>query len=142
MAPTTVPMKNGVSSEENANAAPAARCWGSRVISLRKANPAPRSTIPPSRQPQRQRERGHHRGECVRERGPEDDQVEDQPDVVGLPDGGDRLVDQGARRPAAGGGAGQQVPQAAAEVGPAQDGVQGNPGQQDGPNGGGHYDST
>jgi hypothetical protein len=34
MAPTTVPMKNGVSSEEKANAAPAARCQASLVISL------------------------------------------------------------------------------------------------------------
>ena len=48
MAPTTVPMKNGVSREENANTAPARRCGPSRVISLRKANPAPRSTIPAS----------------------------------------------------------------------------------------------
>ena len=46
MAPTTVPMKNGVSSEEKAKVAPAARCWGSRDSSSRKANPAPRSTIP------------------------------------------------------------------------------------------------
>src|SRR5262249_54644859 len=61
---------------------------------------------PGQRQPQRQRQGGHHRGERVRERGPEDDQVEDQPDVVGLPHRGDRLVDQGARRPPPRGGAG------------------------------------
>ncbi len=86
---------------------------------------------PGQRQPQRQGEGGHHRGERVGERGPEDDQVEDQPDVVGLPHGGDRLVDQGPRRPAPRGGAGQQIPQAAAEVGPAQHRVQGDPGEQD-----------
>ena len=56
--------------------------------------------------------------------------------------GRDRLVDQAARRPAAPVAAGQQVPQAAAEVGPAQDGVQGDGGQQDGPDRVGHYDST
>ena len=39
MAPTPVPMKNGVSNEEKAKVAPAARCWGSRDSSLRKANP-------------------------------------------------------------------------------------------------------
>ena len=46
MAPITVPMKNGVTSEEKAKAAPAARCRGSGDSSLRNANPAPRSTIP------------------------------------------------------------------------------------------------
>jgi hypothetical protein len=48
MAPMTVPMKNGVSSEEKAKVAPATRCRLSRVISLRKAKPAPRSTTPPT----------------------------------------------------------------------------------------------
>jgi hypothetical protein len=46
MAPITVPMKKGVSSEEKAKAAPAARCRPGRDSSLRKANPEPRSTIP------------------------------------------------------------------------------------------------
>ena len=47
MAPITVPMKNGVSTEENAKVAPAALAKPSREICLRKANPEPRSTIPP-----------------------------------------------------------------------------------------------
>jgi pyruvate dehydrogenase (quinone) len=109
---------------------------------LAEGEPGSAQHDPAGRQPDRQRERGHDRGECVRERGPEDDQVEDEPDVVGFPDRCDRLVDQAARRPAASGGASQQVPQAAAEVGPAQDGVQGHGGQQDGSDGVGHYDST
>jgi hypothetical protein len=48
MAPITVPMKNGVTSEENAKVAPRARCALSPETSLRNANPAPRSTIPAS----------------------------------------------------------------------------------------------
>ena len=48
MAPITVPMKNGVSSEEKAKIAPNARCAPSPETSLRKAKPAPRSTIPAS----------------------------------------------------------------------------------------------
>ena len=132
MAPTTVPMKNGVSREENGEGRAGRALPGcSRVISLRKANPAPRSTIPARASHSGSASGGHHRGEGVRERGPEDDQVEDQPDVVGLPDRGDRLVDQRARGPAPPVAAGQQVPQAAAEVGPAQHRVQGDPGQQD-----------
>ena len=107
---------------------------------LAEGEPGPAQHDPADRQPDRQRERDHHRGECVRERGPEDDQVEDEPDVVGFPDRGDRLVDQVRAAPGRGGGAGQQVPQAAAEVGPAQDGVQGDGGQQDGPYRVGHHD--
>src|SRR5262249_36819414 len=63
---------------------------------LAEGEPGAAQHDPGGRQPQRQGEGGHHRGERVRERGPEDDQVEDQPDVVGLPHRGDRLVDQGA----------------------------------------------
>ena len=126
MAPTTVPMKNGVSSEEKANVAPAARCRLSREIPCGTRSPAPRSTIPADGEPQRQRDSGHHRGERVREGGPEDDQREDEPDVVGLPHRRDRLIDQIAWRSPAPVAAGQQIPQAAAEVGAAQDGVEGD----------------
>ena len=45
-APTTVPMKNGVISEETANNAPVNRCSRSRCAVCRKANPTPRRTIP------------------------------------------------------------------------------------------------
>ena len=44
MAPITVPMKNGVSSEEKAKVAPMVRCTLSPSTSLRKAKPAP---VPP-----------------------------------------------------------------------------------------------
>src|ERR1700759_2575557 len=46
IAPTTVPMKNGVITEERAKVAPAARCSFSPSIDLREANPEPRRTIP------------------------------------------------------------------------------------------------
>src|SRR6202046_4687500 len=46
IAPITVPMKNGTMSEEKAKAAPNRRCQRSVSTSLRKAKPAPRSTIP------------------------------------------------------------------------------------------------
>ena len=46
IAPITVPMKNGTMSEEKAKVAPNRRCQCSVSTSLRKAKPAPRSTIP------------------------------------------------------------------------------------------------
>ena len=45
-APTTVPMKNGVRTEERAKVAPAARRSCRPSTDLRKAKPAPRRTIP------------------------------------------------------------------------------------------------
>ena len=140
MAPTTVPMKNGVTSEENANAAPAARCKPSRDISLRNANPAPRSTTPATASHIGSAQVVITAANAAGKRGPEDDQRKDEPDVVGLPHRGDRLVDQRARLASAPVAAGQQVPQAAAEVGPAQHGVKRDAGQQDGPDRvGGHH---
>ena len=46
IAPTTVPMKNGVRTEERAKVAPAARRPCKPSIDLRKAKPEPRRTIP------------------------------------------------------------------------------------------------
>ena len=60
------------------------------------------------------------RRERLGEAGPEDDEREDQPDVVGLPDRPDRVVDDGARTLAALGAAGGEVPEAGAEVGAAE----------------------
>jgi hypothetical protein len=68
-----------------------------------------------------------HRGEP----GPGDDQDEDQPDVVGLPDRGHGAVHQrprpGSPVPVAGG----EVPEAGAEVGTARAGVGGHRQQED-----------
>ena len=47
-APTTVPMKNGVISEEDAKVAPVSCCTRIRWAVCRKANPTPRSTMPSS----------------------------------------------------------------------------------------------
>src|SRR4051794_16876293 len=44
--PAIVPKKNGVSTDEAANVAPANRCSDVRTSTLRKANPEPRITIP------------------------------------------------------------------------------------------------
>src|SRR4029453_18280259 len=77
----------------------------------------------------------HDRGEGGREPGPEHHQDEDQPDMVGLPHRPDRVLDQGPLTSPAVGPAGDQVPGAGAEVGPAQQGVGGHPdpdhGQED-----------
>src|SRR3712207_7452205 len=51
------------------------------------------------------------RGERPGERRPEDDEDEDQPDVVGLPHRGDRVLDELALAGAAPGAAGEQVPE-------------------------------
>ena len=58
------------------------------------------------------------RDRCERlgEAGPEHDQREDEPDVVGLPDRPDRMGDDGARTLTALGAAGDEVPEAGAEV--------------------------
>ena len=47
-APTTVPMKNGVISEEAAKVAPVSCCSRIRSAVCRNANPTPRSTMPSS----------------------------------------------------------------------------------------------
>ena len=93
--PTTVPMKNGVSTDETANSAlrhapargPAARACGRR-------SPAPRSTIPSAA-----RLSGMNSVEMIDPKASgnavqQHDQHEDQPDVVRLPDRADRPVDQ------------------------------------------------
>ncbi len=55
--------------------------------------------------------------------GPEHDEHEDQPDVVGLPHGPDRPVDELARAPAAVAATGDEAPEAGAEVRAAEDGI-------------------
>ena len=96
IAPTTVPMKNGVSTEEIAKtglAWPRAR----PSITLPKAKPDPAQDDPERRQRERDVERASSpprtpRGNAVQS----DDQDEDQPDVVRLPDRRERVLDPGA----------------------------------------------
>ena len=133
MAPITVPMKNGVSSEENAKVAPSARCRLSRLTSLRNANPAPRSTIPASASHSGSAAAvitaANACGNAVQKMTRAKTSQTWLASHTGVIDSSIRA----ARRAAAPVAAGQQVPQAAAEVGPAQDRVQGDRGQQDGP---------
>ena len=71
------------------------------------------------------------RGERLGEPGPQVDQHEDQPHVVGLPDGSDRALDAASwsRPPAV--PAGEQVPEAGAEVRAGEDGVRDHPDPDD-----------
>ena len=113
IAPTTVPMKNGVSSDASPNerdrpppGPPARRAvWWN-------AKPGAAQHDPERGQAERDEQRREDRLERGREAGPEHDEHEDQPDVVGLPHGSDRPVDQLARAPAALASAGEQAPEA------------------------------
>ena len=71
------------------------------------------------RDEQGQRDRGVGLGEA----GPQHDEDEDQPDVVGLPHRSDGVVDHLPRARPALGAAGDEVPEAGAEVGAAEHGV-------------------
>jgi hypothetical protein len=75
-------------------------------------------------------ERGHHDGEGGREGGEEDDDHEDQPHVVGFPDGRDGVLDDLALPLRARAGR-EQVPQAAAVIGAAGQRVDDERGEDD-----------
>ena len=118
--------------EEKAKAAPKIRRCHTAVTLLRNANAEPRAITPNAAQVS-----GIHRVEATapnsrREAGPHHDQHEDQPDVVGLPDRADRVLDQRPLLRAAPGPAGHQVPEPGAEVGPAEQRVGGHADPQDG----------
>ena len=126
-------MKNGVSSEEKAKVAPSARCAPSPETSLRKAKPAPRSTIPASASHSGSAATvitaANACGNAVQKMTSAKTSQTWLASHTGVIDSSISC----ARRAPAPVAAGQQVPQAAAEVGPAQHGVQGDRGQQDGP---------
>ena len=67
---------------------------------------------------------------------------EDQPDVVGLPHRADRVVDHLAGALAGGRTPGDEIPEAGAEVGAAEDGVGGDAGEQQGGDRLGHQTGT
>ena len=82
-------------------------------------------------QPEPGEDHGDPRGRCdrlehLREPGPGQDDHEDEPDVVGLPDRRHRVVDQRSGPGAAVRAAGGQVPEAGAVVHPAAAGVRGD----------------
>ncbi len=123
IAPTTVPRKNGVSSDETPK----------RRSAICPAPQSPRRVVEgearaaqddaEGRQAQRDEQGREDRFEGEREPGPEHHEHEDQPDVVGLPDRADRPVDQRARPPAPAVAAGDEAPEAGPEVGPAEHGI-------------------
>ena len=85
--------------------------------------------------PERGERERHEQGEGDRlvglgEAGPQHDEAEDQPHVVGLPDRGDGVVDVLAGAFAALGAAGDEVPEPGAEVGAAEHGVGGDGDEQ------------
>ena len=100
-APTTVPMKNGVSSDESPNSRSASSAALEPPRGLVEREPRAAQHDAERGQAERDEERREDRLERRREPRPEDDEHEDQPDVVGLPDRADRPVDQLARAPAA-----------------------------------------
>ena len=96
-APTTVPRKNGVSTEAAPKTVVAsARPRGRRAVCW-NAKPDPRSTIPNAARLSGMKSVEKIASNADGEAGPEHDEDEDQPDVVRLPDRADRPVDQLAR---------------------------------------------
>ena len=91
-----------------------------RPAALRSAKSAPRSTMPSAARPSGMYSVVMIAANAGRERGPEHDEHEDQPDVVGLPHRPDRAVDQRARAGPASPPPGDEVPEAGAEVGAAE----------------------
>ena len=131
IAPTTVPMKKGVSTDASPKtvAASARPLGATRGVVEREAG-APQHD-PERGEAQRDEQGREDRLERGREARPEHDEHEDQPDVVGLPDRPDRPVDQLARPPAALAPAGEQAPEAGPEVRAAEDGVHGRADPED-----------
>ncbi len=123
MPPTAAPRQNGVITDDSANVAPSHR--------RRLAAQGERGSTeddPYGGQPERHVERRGDRPEGGRERGPEDDEHEDEPHVVGLPHRAHRALDHPPHARAAPGAAGGEVPEAGAEVGAAEHGVGRQPG--------------
>ena len=123
-------MKKGVTIDERAKAT-FARAAPRRLDHLAEGEARPAQDDPDRRERERDVEGGHHRGERLGEAGPEEDEDEDQPDVVRLPDRRDRALDPVADRLGVGRAAGEELPEPRTEVGAAEDGVEGRPEQQD-----------
>ena len=131
-APIAAPRKNGVITEESAKVAPEQRASPIVAASPRSAKARAAQDDPHAGEEERDVERLHDRRERRREAGPHDDEDEDQPDVVRLPDRAHRALDHPADPRAPLGAARGEVPEAGAEVGAAEDGVRGEADDQDG----------
>ena len=131
IAPTIIPSAIGVRIDETDSTGPPLRC--SRVGA--RARPqgvgAAAQDDADRRDEERDRERRRDRPEHLRVAGPEHRQHEDQPDVVRLPDRPHRVVGvvaDAARRLSS---AGDQLPQAGAEVRAAENDVEDEAGQHE-----------
>ena len=137
-APATAPRQYGTSTDESAKAAPKLRRSRVRKTTLRKAKLDPRNTIPKAAIVERDEQGQRDRREDLRKAGPEHDQAEDQPHVVGLPHWSDRVVDHVAGTFATLSATRHQVPEPGAEVGSAEDRVGHDGGEQQDGNGRAH----
>ena len=110
--PSTAPKKNGISTDAGANSAPSTRA--SLIVAAwpRSANAAPRKMIPIAARKSGIVQRREDRPERRRERRPDDHQHEDQPHVVGLPDGRHRALDHAPHPAPARRAARREVPEA------------------------------
>ena len=123
MAPATAPKQYGTSTDEVANSAPKARRSRVRSTAWRNAKPEPAQHDAERRDGEGHEQRERDRRVGLGEARPEHHEAEDQPHVVGLPHGPDRVVDHPAGTITAVGAAGDEVPEPGAEVGAAEDRV-------------------
>ena len=80
---------------------------------------------------QRHEQRERDRRVRLREAGPQHDEGEDEPDVVRLPDRGDRVIDHRARTSPPRRSSGDEIPEAGTEVGAAEQRVGDHPDEED-----------
>ena len=114
-------MQYGTSTDDEAKAAPKLRRSRVRKTSLRNAKLDPRSTMPSAASVSGTNSVSVIDANASENAGPQHDEAEDEPDVVGLPHRPDRVVDQRPWSLAPLGSARDQVPESGAEVGPAED---------------------
>ena len=118
---------NGVSTDDDANVTPNSRRSGWVAVSFRNANAAPRKMMPTAAIVSGTYSVDMIGANAVGEGGPQRDQHEDQPDVIGLPDRSDRLLDQRPRRLTVLVTARDEVPEPGAEVGAREQRVEDDP---------------
>ena len=128
--PPAAPRKNGVTTDETAKTPLAARRAAVRATRPEGEGRAAQDD-PERRERERHEQRRHDRGERGRKRRPEDDEIEDQPGVVRLPDRPDRVGDQCPRSGALARAARHEVPEPGPEIGAAEHGVGGHAEPQD-----------
>ena len=132
MAPATAPMQNGHQHRRGRErGTEVALAQDVRSTSLRNAKLEPRSTMPSAASESGTNSVSVIDANALGEAGPQHDEAEDQPDVVGLPHRPDRVRDDARGPRTALGAAGDEVPEAGAEVGAAEERVGGDADHQD-----------